>query len=116
MDHGHGLEAANAVDASVVEDLKRLEYIKDFIEGNGPRPFNAKIDNSLLGATNISGLLEDHDTPASSLDKDRILAKVAHAKKMLDARRNVYNRMFIRDINGGTSIPGGGSIPFVLFM
>ena len=64
VDHGHGLEASNAVDASVVEDLKRLEYIKAFIDNNGPRPFNAKIDNSLLGATNISGLLEDHDTPA----------------------------------------------------
>jgi hypothetical protein len=27
VDHGHGLEASNAVDASVVEDLKRIECI-----------------------------------------------------------------------------------------
>jgi hypothetical protein len=46
------------------------------MNGTGPRPFNSKIDNSLLGATNISGLLKTHDTPASSLDEDRILEKI----------------------------------------
>jgi hypothetical protein len=42
VDHGHGLEASNAIDASVREDLVRLRLIKDFISGAGPRPFNAK--------------------------------------------------------------------------
>jgi hypothetical protein len=51
VDHGHGLEASNAIDASVREDLVRLGVIKYFISGAGPRPSNAKIDNSLLGVT-----------------------------------------------------------------
>jgi hypothetical protein len=43
VDHGHGLEASNAIDAKVREDLVRLGVIKDIISGVGPRPFNAKI-------------------------------------------------------------------------
>jgi hypothetical protein len=109
VDHGHGLEASNAVDASVVEDLKRLEYIQDFINGTGPRPLNAKIDNSLLGATNISGLLKTHDTLPSSLDSERILAKLKKAKSMLDGKRNAYLRLFIKNSNGAPVLPRVGA-------
>ena len=80
-DHGHGLEAANAPDASVVEDLKRIELINEFLDGEGPCIFNSKIDNALLGVTNVRGILGDEDTPVGDLDVQRIKEKLAKATK-----------------------------------
>jgi hypothetical protein len=38
VDNGIGLESSNAQDASVVEDVKRLEVMQSFINNEGPRP------------------------------------------------------------------------------
>jgi hypothetical protein len=46
VDHGHGLDASNAIYASAREDLACLSVIKNFISGVGPQPFNANIDKS----------------------------------------------------------------------
>ena len=108
VDHGHGLEASNAVQASLIEDLKRIDLIEDFIAGTGPRPFNAKIDNSLLGVTNIRGLLRDHDTPVNMLDTDQIRLKLGKAKSKLQRRYAEYKRQFIRDEAGNSVLPVPG--------
>jgi hypothetical protein len=57
--------------------LVRLSVIKDFISGAGPRPFNAKIDNSLLGVTNTSGLLGAHNKTVGQLDVPALMEKLA---------------------------------------
>lgn len=105
VDHGFGLEASNALDASVVEDLKRLEVIEEFLEGDGPRPLNSKIDNALLGVTNIKGLLRNHDTPIEALDEPRIRQKIAKARDKLMAKWREYRRRFIKDENGDPVLP-----------
>jgi hypothetical protein len=84
VDHGSGLEASNALDASVVEDIKRLEVISVFLLDEGPRPLNSpttNIDNALLGVTNIRGLLQEHDTPLEHLDRPKIRTKLRKAQK-----------------------------------
>ena len=108
VDHGHGLEASNALQASQIEDLKRIEVIEEFLDGVGPRPFNAKIDNSLLGVTNIRGLLQDHETPVAALDVPRIRGKLSKAKAKLQRKYNEYKRRFIRDENGNHVLPVPG--------
>jgi hypothetical protein len=105
VDHGMGLESSNALDASVVEDLKRLEVIESFINNEGPRPLNSKIDNALLGVTNIRGLLNEHDTTLAALDIPRIAKKLKKAQKKLQARYDEYKRRFIRDENGDPVLP-----------
>ena len=105
VDHGMGLEASNAVDASVIEDLKRIEVIEAFLAGDGPRPLNSKIDNALLGVTNIKGLLRDHDTPADALDEPRINKKLEKAKNKLQAKYREYTRRFIKDETGDPVLP-----------
>ncbi len=105
VDHGMGLESSNAQDVSVVEDLKRLEVIESFINNEGPRPLNSKIDNALLGFTNIWGLLNEHDTPLAALDIPRITKKLKKAQKKLQARYDEYKRRFIRDKNGDLVLP-----------
>ena len=109
VDHGHGLESSNAVQASVLEDLKRIELINAYIDGYGPRPFNAKIDNSLLGVTNIKGLLQNHDTPVANLDLERIRKKLKKAEKKLKRRYEEYKRRFISDSNGVHVLPVVGT-------
>jgi hypothetical protein len=96
VDHCHGLESSNAIDASVREDLVRLSVVKDFISGARPRPFNAKIGNSLLGVTNISGLLGAHNKPVGQLDVPALMEKLAKARKVLIPKRGEYLRKFIR--------------------
>ena len=108
VDHGHGMEASNALQASQLEDLKRIEVIEAFLDGNGPRPFNSKIDNSLLGVTNIRGLLQDHDTPVATLDMPKIRSKLAKAKAVLQRKYDEYKRRFIRDENGVHVLPVPG--------
>ena len=108
VDHGHGLEASNAIDASVREDLVRLSVIKDFILGVGPRPFNAKIDISLLGVTNISGLLGAHNKPVGQLDIPALMEKLAEARKVLSRKRREYLRKFIKDERGRRVLPKPG--------
>jgi hypothetical protein len=105
VDHGSGLEASNALDASVIEDLKRIEVIYEFLLDEGPRPLNSKIDNALLGVTNIRGLLRDHDTPLENLDRPKIRTKLRKAQKKLQARYDAYKRRFIRDENGDRVLP-----------
>ena len=105
VDHGMGLEASNAADASVIEDLKRIEVIEQFLEGDGPRPLNSKIDNALLGVTNIKGLLRDHETPADALDEVRIKKKLEKATKKLQAKYREYTRRFIKDEAGDPVLP-----------
>jgi hypothetical protein len=85
VDHGMGLESSNAQDATVIEDLKRLEVISQFLDDEGPRPLNSKIDNSILGVTNIRGLLREHDTPLENLDRIKIRTKLRKAQKKLQA-------------------------------
>jgi len=108
VDHGHGLEASNAIDASVREDLVRLNVIKDFISGVGPRPFNAKIDNSLLGVTIISGLLGAHNKPVGQLNVPALMEKLAEARKVLRRKRAEYLRKFIKDERGRRVLPKPG--------
>ena len=108
VDHGHGMEASNALQASQIEDLKRIEVIEEFLDGVGPRPFNAKIDNSLLGVTNIRGLLRDHETPVANLDVPKIRTKLTRAKAKLQRRYAEYKRRFIRDENGNHVLPVPG--------
>jgi len=43
VDYGFGLEASNALNASVIEDLKRIEVIYELLLDEGPRPLNSKI-------------------------------------------------------------------------
>jgi len=45
VDHGMGLESSNVRDATVIEDLKRLEVISKFRLDEAPRPLKNKIDN-----------------------------------------------------------------------
>ena len=97
VDHGHGMEASNALDASVLEDLKRMEYVLRFLNGTGPRVFNSKIDNSLLGVTNISGLLKDHDIPAEDLNVPALKRKLGRAQRKLKLKWKAYQKLFIRD-------------------
>ena len=105
VDHGVGLEASNALDASVIEDLKRLEVIEEFLDEEGPRPLNSKIDNALLGVTNIRGLLGEHDVPVGALDEPRVRAKLAKARKKLESKYNEYKRRFIKDETGDPVLP-----------
>ena len=105
VDHGVGLEASNAADASVIEDIKRLDVIQEFLEGDGPRPLNSKIDNALLGVTNIRGLLREHETPRGALDIPRIERKLRKARDKLDAKYRGYRRRFIKDQNGDPVLP-----------
>ena len=105
VDHGMGLESSNAQDATVIEDLKRLEVISQFLLDEGPRPLNSKIDNSILGVTNIRGLLREHDTPLENLDRLKIRTKLRKAQKKLQARYDAYKRRFIRDENGDRVLP-----------
>ncbi len=93
------------MDASVVEDIKRLEVISLFLLDEGPRPLNSKIDNALLGVTNIRGLLQEHDTPLEHLDRPKIRTKLGKAQKKLQARYDAYIRRFIRDENGDRVLP-----------
>jgi len=72
VDHAMGLESSNAQEASVVKDLKRLEVLESFINNEEPRPLNSKIENALLGVTNIRGLPNEHDTTLAALDIPRI--------------------------------------------
>ena len=90
VDHGMGLESSNAQDATVIEDLKRLEVKSQFLLDEGPRPLNSKIENSVLGVTNIRGLLREHDTPLENLDRLRIRTKLRKAQKKLQARYDAY--------------------------
>eukprot|EP00873_Tetraselmis_striata_P022879 jgi/Tetstr1/443143/TSEL_003232.t1 len=108
VDHGHGLEASNAIDASVREDQVRLDVIEDFLNGNGPHPFNAKIDNSLLGVTNVSGLLGAHNRPLSQLDVPALRRKLAEARAVLGRKRGAYTRKFMRDEVGRRDLPKPG--------
>ena len=105
VDHGHGLEASNALQASLLEDLKRIEIIEEFLEGDGPRPLNAKIDNSLLGVTNIEGLLGPHDRPVEDLNVERIMSKLNKAKRKLQRSYENYKKRFIKDENGVPALP-----------
>ena len=105
VDHGMGLEASNAHDASVIEDLKRLDVIERFLAEEGPRPLNSKIDNALLGVTNIRGLLREHDTPVGALDEARVAMKIEKAKKKLQAKYREYRRRFIQDERGDRVLP-----------
>ena len=107
-DHGHGLEAANAADANVVDNLKRLELIDAFMDGEGPRLFNSKIDNALLGVTNVRGILGDEDTPVGDLDVPRIKEKLASATKKFQAKWREYERLFIKDEDGDPVLPVPG--------
>ncbi len=100
-----GLEARNALNASVIEDIKRLEVISEFLLDEGPRPLNSKIDNSLLGVTNIRDLLRDHDTPLEHLDRPKIRTKLRKAQKKLQTRYDAYKRRFICDENGDRVVP-----------
>ena len=109
VDHGMGLESSNAQDATVIEDLKRLEVISQFLLDEGPRPLNSKIDNSILGVTNIRGLLREHDTPLENLDRLKIRTKLRKAQKKLQARYDAYKRRFIRDENGDRVLPVNGT-------
>jgi hypothetical protein len=108
VDNGHGLEASNAIDASVREDLVRLNVIKYFISGAGPRPFNAKIDNSLLGVTNISGLLGAHNKPVGQSNVPVLMEKFAEARNVLNRKRGEYLRKFIKDERGRRVLPKPG--------
>eukprot|EP00873_Tetraselmis_striata_P025985 jgi/Tetstr1/446249/TSEL_033793.t1 len=108
VDHGHGLEASNAIDASVREDQVRLDVIEDFLNGNGPRPFNAKIDNILLGVTNVSGLLGAHNRPLSQLDVPALRRKLVEAHAVLGRKRGAYTRKFMRDEVGRRVLPEPG--------
>lgn len=108
VDHGHGLEASNAVDASVVEDLERLDAIEAFLNGAGPRVFNSKIDNSLLGITNVSGLIGRHDQTPADLDVAAIRRKLDVARRRLIAKRRAYERLFIKDADGNPILPRAG--------
>jgi hypothetical protein len=105
VDHGMGLESSNTQDVSVVENLKLLEVIQSFLNHEGPRPLNSKIDNALLGVTNIRGLLNEHDTTLAALDIPRITKKLKKSQKKLQARYDEYKRRFIRDENGDPVIP-----------
>ena len=105
VDHGMGLESSNAQTATVIEDLKRLEVISQFLLDEGPRPLNSKIDNSVLGVTNVRGLLREHDTPLENLDRIKIRTKLRKAQKKLQARYDAYKRRFIRDENGDRVLP-----------
>jgi hypothetical protein len=105
VDHGVGLEASNAQDASVVEDLKLLEVIEFFLNNERPRPLNSKVDNALLGVTNIRGLINEHDTTLAALDIPRITKKVEKAQNKLQARYDEYKRRFLRDENGDLVLP-----------
>jgi hypothetical protein len=87
VDHGHGLEASNATDASVREDLVRLNAIEAFISGVRPLPFNAKIYNSLLGVTDISRLVGDHNKPVGQLNVPALMEKLAEAREVLNRKR-----------------------------
>eukprot|EP00873_Tetraselmis_striata_P019558 jgi/Tetstr1/439822/TSEL_028233.t1 len=87
VDHGHGLEESKAIDASVREDQVRLDVIEDFLNGNGSRPFNAKIDNILLGVSYISGLLGAHNRPLAQLDVPGLEQKLADARAVLGRKR-----------------------------
>jgi len=100
-----GFESSNALDASVVEDLKLLEVIESFLNNEGPRPLNSKVDNALLGVTNIRGLINEHDTTLAALDIPRITKKVEKAQNKLQARYDEYKRRFIRDENGDPVMP-----------
>jgi len=71
------------MDASVIEDLKRLEVILSFILEEGPRPLKSKSDNTLIGFTNIRVLLRDHDTPLDNLDCSKMCTRLRKAKKKL---------------------------------
>jgi hypothetical protein len=108
VDHGHGLEAPNAVDASLREDLVQLSVIKDFISGVGPRPFNAKNDNSLLGVIDISGLLGAHSKPVGHLNVAALMEKLAEARKVLNRKRGEYLRKLIKDERGRHVLPTPG--------
>ena len=63
------------------EDVKRMEHVLKFLEGVGPRPYNSKVDDSLLGVTSISGLLKNHDTPADQLDVQALKKKLSMLKR-----------------------------------
>lgn len=108
VDHGHGLEASNAIDASVREDQVRLDVIDSFLSGTGPRPFNAKIDNSLLGVTNVSGLLGGHDKPLSQLNIPTLRDKISKARAVLGRKRAAYTRKFMKDAQGNRVLPRVG--------
>lgn len=104
-DHGHGLEASNAIDASVREDQVRLDVIASFLNGTTPRPFNSKIDNSLLGVTNISGLLGPHSKPLAQLDVPALKAKLSKARSVLARKRSGYTRKCMKDETGQRVLP-----------
>ena len=70
-----------------------------FLEGVGPRPYNSKVDNSLLGVTNISGLLKNHDTPADQLDVQALKKKLGRTQAKLKRKWNAYQKMFVKDRN-----------------
>lgn len=108
VDHGHGLESSNAIDASVREDQIRLDVIDKYLLGNGPRPFNAKIDNSLLGVTNISGLLGPHTRPLNQIDVVRVRGKIDRANILLKSKWNDYRRKFMLDNRGRRVLPQVG--------
>jgi hypothetical protein len=74
--------------------------IYEFLLDEGPRLLNSKIDNALLGDTNIRGLMRDHGTPLENLDRPKIRTKLRKAKKKLQARFHAYKRRFIRYENG----------------
>ena len=109
VDHGHGNEASNAMQASIREDLVRIAYILDFLDGDGPRPLNAKLDNSLLGVTSIKGLLRNHDTPVEELNDQRIKTRLNKAKKTLERRYEAYRRRFIKNDGGLHVLPLAGT-------
>ncbi len=92
VDHGRGLESSNAQDATVIEDLKRLKVISQFLLDDGPRPLNSKTDNSVLGVINIRGLLREHETPLENLDRLKIRTKLRKPQKKLQARYDAYKR------------------------
>ena len=76
-----------------------MEYVLRFLDGTGPRVFNSKIDNSLLGVTNISGLLKEHDTPVEDLNVPALRRKLGKAQRKLKLKWKAYQKLFIRDRN-----------------
>ncbi len=81
--NGVGLESRNALDATAIEDLKRLEVISQFLLDEGLMPLNSKIENSVLGVTNIRVLLREHDNLLQNLDGLKIRTKLRKALKKL---------------------------------
>ncbi len=109
VDHGTVLKAINALDASVIEDRKRIEVIYEFLFDEGPRPLNSKIENALFGVTNIREILRYRETTIKNLDRTNIRTKLRKAQKKLQSRYDAYKRRFIRDENGDRVLPLFGS-------